>query len=520
MEQALAYYLRLSDEDINLKSNTAKDESNSIAAQRGLILRHIEQNPELCKMPQLEYCDDGYSGTNFERPAFQQMIELSKQGGINCIIVKDLSRFGRDYLEVGDYLEHIFPFLGIRFKSINDHYDSKNHDGKTIGMDIAFRNLIYDYYSKDLSSKVRTAMRTKQEKGEYLSCLPYGYKRSESNKHRMVVDAPAAQIVREIFDGVLAGKSSSDIAAALNDRGVPTPQEYKGVHRHDETVPQWTRSRITGIIRNIKYTGVMTTHKRESRQIRDKNQRRVPQEEWIVRENMHEAIISREIWDKANDMLSTRTNKGRTATEHTDRVFYCAHCGRKLQKSNGQDAYYYCPSAKFHSDSPCLALHLNRKEVEKTIAAALRLQLSFSEHSAKASQEKKQNDSMDCFREIQQVEKDAEQLQKKKLEQYEAYRGGQISRDDFLAIKEQITAQSDCLTEKKKSLEERYQKSLSSQQTQTDKEEDAKEAIRILDDFDAGIKEHLYEAVCRINVASNTQIDIEWTFPDLFAAEP
>lgn len=109
---------------------------------------------------------------------------------------------------------------------------------------------------------------------------------------------------------------------------------------------------------------------------------------------------------------------------------------------------------------------------------------------------------------------------KKKLEQYEAYRGGQISRDDFLAIKEQITAQSDCLTEKKKSLEERYQKYLSSQQTQTDKEEDAKEAIRILDDFDAGIKEHLYEAVCRINVASNTQIDIEWTFPDLFAAEP
>ena len=520
MEQALAYYLRLSDEDIDLKSNTTKDESNSIVAQRGLILRHIEQNPELCKMPRLEFCDDGYSGTNFERPAFQQMIELAKQGGINCIIVKDLSRFGRDYLEVGDYLEHIFPFLGIRFQSINDHYDSKNHDGKTIGMDIAFRNLIYDYYSKDLSSKVRTAMRTKQEKGEYLSCLPYGYKRSESNKHRMVVDAPAAQIVREIFDAVLAGKSTSDIAAALNDRGVPTPQEYKGVRRRDETAPQWTRSRITYMIRNIKYTGVMTTHTRESRHIRDKNQRRVPREEWIVRENMHEAIISREMWDKANDMLSKRTDKGRTAPEQTDRVFYCAHCGRKLQKSNGQEPYYYCTSAKFHSDSPCKALHLNRREVEDTVAATLRIQLNLFEHSTKASQQKQQKDSMDCFRDIQRVEKEMAQIQKKKLEQYEAYRSGQISRDDFLAVKEQITAQTNCLTEKKKSLEEQYQRYLSSQQAQTAKEYEVEEATRILDDYDSGMKAHLYEAVSRIIVSANTQIDIEWTFPDLFAAEP
>ena len=336
----------------------------------------------------------------------------------------------------------------------------------------------------------------------------------------MVVDAPAAQIVREIFEAVLTGKSTSDIAATLNDRGVPTPQEYKGVHRCNETAPQWTRSRITGIIRNIKYTGIMTTHTRESRHIRDNNQRRVPREEWIVRENMHEAIISREIWDKANDMLSTRTNKGRTATEHTDRVFYCAHCGRKLQKSNGQDAYYYCPSAKFHSDSPCKALHLNRREVEDTVATTLRIQLNLFEDSTKASQQKQQNDSMDCFRDIQRVEKEMAQIQKKKLEQYEAYRSGQISRDDFLAVKEQITTQTDFLSEKKKSLEEQYQRYLSSQQAQTGKEHEAKEATRILDDYDSGMKAHLYEAVSRIIVSANTQIDIEWTFPDLFAAEP
>ena len=156
MKQQIAIYLRLSLEDVDKRTNKIKDESNSIASQRMLINRHLDQNPLLCDLPRIEFCDDGFSGTNFDRPDFAKMIEYAKHGEISCIVVKDLSRFGRDYLEVGDYLEHIFPFLGIRFKSINDHYDSAKHEGKTIGMDIAFKNLIYDYYSKDLSRLGRT----------------------------------------------------------------------------------------------------------------------------------------------------------------------------------------------------------------------------------------------------------------------------------------------------------------------------------------------------------------------------
>ena len=172
MKECVAIYLRLSDEDVDKRTNLAKDESNSISAQRNLIERHLNQNPEICALPRLEFCDDGFTGTNFERPAFQQMIELTKQGEISCIAVKDLSRFGRDYLEVGDYLEHIFPFLGIRFIAINDHYDSSKLQGNTAGMDVAFQNLIYDYYSKDLSKKVKSAMRVKQENGSYITnCL-------------------------------------------------------------------------------------------------------------------------------------------------------------------------------------------------------------------------------------------------------------------------------------------------------------------------------------------------------------
>ena len=151
MKKCIATYLRLSLEDVDKRTNRAKDDSNSIAAQRQLIQRHIEQNPYLAGLPQMEFCDDGFTGTNFERPDFQRMIDLIRDGEIHIVIVKDLSRFGRDYLEVGDYLEHIFPFLGVRMISINDHYDSEKYLGNTAGMDIAFKNLIYDYYSKDLS---------------------------------------------------------------------------------------------------------------------------------------------------------------------------------------------------------------------------------------------------------------------------------------------------------------------------------------------------------------------------------
>ena len=131
MKKCIAMYLRLSQEDVDMRTNRAKDESNSIAAQRQLIQRHIEQNPYLSNLTVMEFCDDGFSGTNFERPDFQRMIELVRAGEIHIVMVKDLSRFGRDYLEVGDYLEHIFPFLGVRMISINDHYDSERFLGNT-----------------------------------------------------------------------------------------------------------------------------------------------------------------------------------------------------------------------------------------------------------------------------------------------------------------------------------------------------------------------------------------------------
>lgn len=517
MPKAVALYLRLSQEDVDLRRNAAKDESNSISAQRSLITRHLDEAPELCNLPRMEFCDDGFSGTNFTRPDFQRMIELAKQGEIACIIVKDLSRFGRDYLEVGDYLEHIFPFLGIRFISVNDHYDSSNHDGKTVGMDITFRNLVYDYYSKDLSSKVKTAMRSKQEKGEFITCFTYGYKPSPENKHKMIIDEPAAEIVREIFDAVIAGKTTSEIAANLNARDIPTPQEHKGVRRKENTEPQWTHPRIVYMIRNIKYTGVMTNHTRESRFIRDKNQRRVPMSEWIIHPDAHEAIIPREKWEQANEMLRKPKKVTKAVLDQPDRVYYCAHCGRKLRKTSGSDQYYSCASAKYQHDSECSGIRLKRSEMEEILVEALRAQINFVKQTQQTVKKREPSPSMELYRTITQAEKELTQLQSKKMERYEAYRSGEISREDFIKVKDQITSQVKALTAKKEQLEKDYQAQLQAKQRKAETKGDVAQAEKVLADFDAGLREHLYEAIDRVIVTSNEQIEIKWVFADVFA---
>ena len=197
-------YIRLSQADRDLMIRENKAESESISHQKALIQNFISGDPELAGCEQYEFFDDGYSGTNFERPSFERLLEKIKNGAINCVIVKDFSRFGRDYIELGDYLERIFPFLGVRFISINDHYDSQDYKGTTGGLDVVMKNIVYDYYSKDLSVKVTTAKRAKMKRGEYIGGhVPYGLKKDPEDYHKLAVDPEAAAVVREIFEAVV-----------------------------------------------------------------------------------------------------------------------------------------------------------------------------------------------------------------------------------------------------------------------------------------------------------------------------
>ena len=241
-------------------------------------------------------------------------------------------------------------------------------------MDIAFKNLIYDYYSKDLSKKVKSAMGMKQEKAKFVNTVPYGYKADPADKHHLIIDVETAPIVRRIFMEVIGGKSCTQIAKELNTEGIPTPAQHKAVSRKAPSKkPQWTHRGLLTMIESVKYTGTMVNHTRESRFIRDKNQRRVPKEEWYIRENAHEAIVTKDEYEQAQEAIQRRRKYVRSSHDQSDRVYFCAHCGGKLEKANG--TVFACPSHRYHDGSPCENVRWRKSALEEIVFEALKRQI-------------------------------------------------------------------------------------------------------------------------------------------------
>lgn len=274
-KRKLAFYIRLSDADEEVKAGT-KDESNSITGQRKLLYSYIKGKEEFAGFEILEYFDDGYSGTMFNnRAEFQRLIQDAESGKFECIIVKDFSRFGRDYLEVGNYMEFVFPAMGIRFISVNDNYDSDRNFGVTGGMDVAYKNLIYQLYSMDLSRKVKSARRTRNLSGEYTAAFAcYGYKKDPDDKHKLIIDEEAAKVVVEIFSLIIAGYNASEAAHILNERKIPTRLQTqwkngtKYVPVHNKGDYMWDNSEVVWIIQNEQYKGIMIQNKLALEKIR------------------------------------------------------------------------------------------------------------------------------------------------------------------------------------------------------------------------------------------------------------
>ncbi len=515
MKQCVAVYLRLSQEDVDLKANRAKDESNSISAQRSLIMRHLEEDSVLCNLPHIEFCDDGFSGTNFERPAFKKMIELAKKGEISCIVVKDLSRFGRDYIEVGDYLEHIFPFLGVRFKAINDHYDSGKMDRNTPGMDVAFKNLVYDYYSKDLSKKVKSAMRVKQQNGGYVSCCLYGYKVLPNQKHKMVIDPETAPVVRRIFMDVIAGKNTTQIARELNAEGVPTPLAYKGVKRKGGNTKKliWTHARICDMLKNLKYTGCMVNHICENQKIRDKKQKRLPSEEWMIHENAHEAIVTMAEFEAAHAALrKVRPYQKKPAQKGFP--FYCAHCGRKLQRTFGNDVYFTC-STPYWDDCEhlCQMIRWSKTDIEMVILEALKAQITLMSVESKRKAELLQTKGTQLRQRMKMIQEEINRSDQEKIRSYLDYREGRIDREDFIALR---TEREKRTVQAKKELiqaEAEYEEYCQAEEERK-KEHAIAERTGAMDD--KALREIMYDAVEKVQISDNQNVEIVWKFKDLF----
>lgn len=343
----LAIYLRLSLEDKRTAydgSRELQNESNSIGNQRKQILEYIHHDAELATFEVLEFCDDGFSGTNMERPGMQKLLREVKANNIRCIIVKDMSRFSRDYIEMGTYLNQIFPFMGVRFIALNDHYDSREHHGNTIEIDTAFQTLLYDLYSKDISVKVKASFENKCANGEYVfGQVPFGYKKSREVKNTVIVNKKEAEIVRYIFFLAIQGKSSTQIARLLYEEGVPTAMQMRRTDKvyTDGKVHAWSGNAVRHILNNRFYLGEMVYGKTVRKSVGSKEGRAVPKENWKVIPNHHEALISEEIFEQVSSFRPEHSTKRNRERHSLTGKLYCGGCGYALHYKplHGKNTY-------------------------------------------------------------------------------------------------------------------------------------------------------------------------------------
>ena len=378
-------YLRLS------KDDGMSSESNSIINQRELIQSYAKNNEiELVK----EYVDDGYSGTNYDRPALKDLMEeISKKNrAFDIIIVKDLSRFGRDYIGAGTYIQKIFPQLHIRFISINDNYDSKNADMSDTNLILPIRNFINDSYARDISNKVKSSQKIKREKGEYIgSFAPYGYKKSEENKNKLIVDENVSDIIKSIFDMKLQGYSSKAIAEELNDLGIDSPKIYKenqGLNYKGgfkvKKGRNWSAKAINRIIENEVYIGTMLQGKSATINYKNKKQIEKDKRDWVKVEHTHEGIISKEVFYIANRMLKRDLYSSKEKkTDLFSGMLFCKDCNsplvrRVVKYKEKEQVFYIC--SKYNKEKSCTRHSMKKEDLEEILTGIFEGYLVFHEN--------------------------------------------------------------------------------------------------------------------------------------------
>ena len=446
-------YVRLSREDGD------KEESNSVTGQKDLIRDYLSRCPELreCGMK----VDDGYTGSNFDRPGFQEMMAEVKAGRINCIVVKDLSRFGRDHLTAGEYIERIFPFLGVRFIAINDHYDSMNSRVESDELIVPFKNLINEAYCRDTSVKTRSQLEIKRQRGDFIgSFAVFGYRKDPENHHRLLVDDYAADVVRDMFKWKLEGISAGDIADRLTGLGIPTPMEYKrsqgmrystSFRVKEESV--WSAGMILRILKNPVYIGVLEQGRVTTPSYKVKRLVVKPREEWAVVENCHEAIIDRYDFESVQKVLAldTRTSVSGRAVELFSGMVYCGECGGAMIRKtvpSGKKRYVYYVCAAHKNEKTCSAHSMRIEALDEIVLDALKryiqdvidlsdlLELTDTAQLQQAGVRKLQG-------RLEKKQEDIDRYQTLLRSLYESLADGVIDRDEYQDLKKTYSRRRD-----------------------------------------------------------------------------
>jgi len=420
-----AVYLRLSKEDLN------QEESNSIANQRKLIYDYIQTKLNIPKSDIMEFVDDGYSGANFERPAMKKMLEMIRQRGISCVIVKDLSRFGRDYVTAGEYLEHVFPFLKVRFIAVNDGLDSNEYVNNIPGLEVSYKNLFNEFYSTLLSNNVKRSLYQKWESGECISGAPYGYMKKAGEGNRLFINPVTSVIVKEVFSLTLQEKSKKEIARIMNQRGILTPGDYRkdvaGRLKNHQPVHFWTADTVANILKNEEYTGLALAGQYRRPEVGKAYALKIPKEEWKRYENAHPVLVSKVDYRQAMAMNSISPFQ-RKREENKSSLFTgflaCGYCGHNMQRRirMNKSPSYYCKYNNNGAKIFCSGKSYCEDNIEKVVFIVIMSQIQLLLEANDLMEQTKQKNKKAILSYHQQRKEYKQIIEKSKTKKLSLYR--------------------------------------------------------------------------------------------------
>ena len=509
-------YLRLSKEDGDIEEGSI-DESCSIQSQRTCIRKYLRDNGFRAENFS-EIADDGYSGTTMNRPGMNRLIKLVEAGKVRTVIVRDLSRFARNYLEAGHYLEFVFPVYDIRFISINDQFDSMELGEATGGLDLAIRNLINQMYSNDISRKIKSAVDLKKLNGEFVyGTAPYGYKKGEI-RNTIVIDEPAAQVVRQIFEWAANGITVTNIAQKLNAASVPTPSVYLAdVRGNYKTRPSWSYESVRNILSNRIYTGDTVPFKSHVVRVGSNHVKQVPAELQQVIPNTHEAIISRELYYHAMTVIKS-VKKSRTARSNNPftSLLVCGCCGNRLSKGKEKNKNWLCSMHRYNPKTDCKNVRIDNERLERIVFRAITTQCCLLDakiqsimkesNSAKSGDQILQNECQTLRRQIDRIQAD-------KMALYEKYACGEITKEAYSLEKGAMTTQEEEL-KARCVIAEQKQALLKEKIRMSTEQIAAAEKIVPYQEITKLTPMLAKELIKRIVVRADKSIRIEWNFAD------
>lgn len=450
----VALYARLS---VELKARP----SESISNQLNIMREFIKGRPEFAEYH--EYVDSAVSGTSFNRPSFNRMMDDVRDGKISCIIVKDMSRFGRDYIEAGNYIETIFPFLGVRFISINDHFDTEAKFNQNKSLEIALKNLVNDMYAKDISKRVAVSRRLDMERGKFTgSNAPYGYKvDSTDSLRKYIVDEEAAAVVRQIFELAAEGMTLREIAKALQNYRLALPGEYlktgKLYVEEGQEAKAWYAGTISNILKNQAYIGNMVQGKRRTRLSENEARHFTDEEDWIVVENTHEPIVDKELFDKVRKVLGQKVEESSFASERgknlpiKDDIFagilFCGNCKRRIPQLSRiiekdgrlERQYFYACRYNYDFGGEKCGCTILEQELVKAVHKILEVNIAVLTESEKTEAVVKgvmDKNLKQCDGQIRKLEKLIEKQNYEESKDYQRYVTGEVSKEEFKHMQE------------------------------------------------------------------------------------